>query len=90
MTMNQGAGSHLDDLRTALAQGMNHWVGEIVKAALIAGYTKEQLMKAASQVGPFSAKEAVRHAIDKWSWIEGRRKSVTGELRNSPGLSLVI
>lgn len=90
MTMNQGADSHLDDLRTALAQGMNHWVGEIVKGALIAGYTKGQLIKVASQVGPFSAKETVRLALEKWSWIESRRKSVTTELRNSPGLSLVI
>ncbi len=90
MMTAMGPGSHLDDLRTALAQGMTHWVGEIVKAALIAGYSKRQLMQTAAEVGPPWAKEAVRLAVEKWNWIEARRKSVTTELRNSPGHSLVI
>ena len=55
---------HLDQLRMALAQGTRS-VCPIVKAALVAGCTKEQLMLVAAEVGPHYAKEAVQNALDK-------------------------
>ncbi len=90
MTTDQGSVTYLDDLRTALAQGMMRWVGGLVKAALIAGCSRRQLVQAASEVGPYSAKEAVQRAIDEWSWLESRRKCVTAELNHSSGFGLIL
>ena len=89
MMLNHEAGCHLDDLRTALAQGMTHWVGGLVEAALIAGCSKRQLMQAASGVGQFAAKEAVGRAVDEWSWRGSRRKSVAAEVNRSFGVGLI-
>lgn len=61
---NDALSAHLDQLRMALAQGSKS-VCPIVKAALGAGCTKEQLMLVAAEVGPHYAKEAVRDALDK-------------------------
>jgi hypothetical protein len=67
----------LGDLRTALAQGMTHLVGGIVKAALIAGCSRQQLTEAAGGAGSPSGQEAVRRAVDEWSWLQARRRPVT-------------
>ncbi len=87
---NGETASHLDDLRTALAQGMTHWVGGMVKAALIAGCSRQQVVQTAAEVGPYAAKEAVRRALDEWGWIESRRRSVTAELNRASGLGLIL
>ncbi len=89
MMANRDTGRHLDDLRTALAQGMTHWVGGLVKAALIAGCTSGQLMQAAAEVGPPSAKEAVRRALKEWGRLESQRRSVGAELHPSSTFSLI-
>ncbi len=89
MTAHRNILSHLDDLRTALTQGMTHWVGGMVKAALIAGCTRQQLIQTAAEVGPYTAREAVRRALDEWGWLESRRRSVTGELHPPSGFTLV-
>lgn len=90
MTANGDTASHLDDLRTALVQGMTHWVGGMVKAALIAGCSRQQVVQTAAEVGPYAAKEAVRRALDEWGWIESRRRSVTAELNRPSGLGLIL
>ena len=90
MMTNRGCAGCLDDLCTALAQGMAHWEGSLVKAALIAACSKRQLMQTASEVGPFAAKEAVRYAIDEWSWLESRRMSVAAELNRSSGFGPIL
>ena len=90
MMANAGTASHLDDLRTALAQGMTHWVGGMVKAALIAGCSRQQLVQTAAEVGPYAAKEAVRRALDAWGWIEYRRRCVTAELGRPSGISRIL
>ncbi len=89
MTGHRDIMNHLDDLRTALAQGMTHWVGGMVKAALIAGCTRQQLIQTAAEVGPYTAREAVRRALDEWGWLESRRRSVTAELHPPSGFNLV-
>ena len=76
--------ARLDDLRNALAQGMSHMVGGLVKAALIAGCTKEQLLRTAGYVGSLTGKDAVRRAVEEWSWIETRRKLVEREIDSAP------
>jgi alkylhydroperoxidase/carboxymuconolactone decarboxylase family protein YurZ len=90
MMANGKTANHLDDLRTALAQGLTHWVGGMVKAALIAGCSRQQLVQAAAEVGPYAAKEAVRRALDEWGWIESRRRSVSAELSRPRGLGLAL
>jgi alkylhydroperoxidase/carboxymuconolactone decarboxylase family protein YurZ len=90
MIANGQTASHLDDLRTALVQGMTHWVGGMVKAALIGGCTRQQLVQTAGEVGPYVAKEAVRRALDEWGWIESRRRSVTAELSHPSGLGQIL
>lgn len=77
----------LDDLRNALAQGMTHMVGGLVKAALIAGCTKQQLLHTAGYVGSGAGMEAVRRAVEAWSWIEARRQCVEREIDGDPGVS---
>lgn len=74
MTMEDERANHLDDLRMALAQGMTQLVSGMVKAALVAGYSKKQLLQIAAEVGPYSAKEAVRRALDQWGALESRRQ----------------
>ncbi len=56
--------THLDQLRLALSQGMRQSVQPIVKAALEIGCTKAQILQVAAEVGPYSAREAVRKALD--------------------------
>lgn len=90
MTVNRDYAHYLDDLRTALAQGMTHWVGGLVKAALIAGCSRQQLMRTAAEVGPYAAREAVQRALDEWSWLETRRKAVTAELNQTAGFSMLL
>jgi len=90
MTGNRDCTHHLDDLRTALAQGMTHWVSGLVKAALIGGCSRQQLMKTACEVGPYAAREAVQRALNEWSWLESRRKSVTEEIGRPAGLNLFV
>ena len=88
MTGNRDHTHQLDALRTVLAQGMTHWVGGLVKAALIAGCPRQQLMKTACEVGPYAARKAVQRALDEWSWLETRRKAVAGEMGRPAGLKL--
>jgi len=76
--------ARLDDLRNALAQGMSHMVGGLVKAALIAGCTKEQLLRTAGYVGSGAGKDAVRRAVEEWSWIESRRTVVKRDINDAP------
>ncbi|HYB73821.1 MAG TPA: hypothetical protein VED18_10635 [Candidatus Sulfotelmatobacter sp.] len=90
MMANGKTANHLDDLRAALAQGLTHWVGGMVKAALIAGCSRQQLAQAAAEVGPHAAKEAVRRALDEWGWIESRRRSVSAELSRPRELGLIL
>lgn len=63
---NDRLAAHLDQLRIALAQGSKS-VCPIVKAALGAGCTKQQLFLVAAEVGPHYAKEAVRNALEQIS-----------------------
>lgn len=86
MTMEDERANHLDDLRMALSQGMTHLVSGMVKAALVAGHSKKQLLQIAAEVGPYSAKEAVRRALDEWGGLESRRQAshaVAQSLRRS-------
>lgn len=73
--------ARLDDLRHALAQGMSHMVGAMVKAALIAGCTQHHLIQTAGYVGSHAARETVRRAVHEWGWIESRRGQVARELK---------
>jgi hypothetical protein len=63
---NDTIADYLDHLRMALAQGSRS-VCPIVKAALGAGCTKEQLFRVAAEVGPHYAKEAIRNALGQIS-----------------------
>ena len=74
MSLIADTACRLDDLRAALAHGMTHKVNALVKAALIGGLSKSQLVETAGQVGPAAGREAVRRALEDWSWLEARRK----------------
>ena len=81
---NDNLSTHLDELRMALAQGTRS-VYPIVKAALGAGCTKEQLFLVAAEVGPHYAKEAVRDALDQIRPQEIPAKRGRGEGEYPPG-----
>jgi hypothetical protein len=83
-TMMLDGSTSLDDLRTALTQGLNHKVGAIVQAALIGGCSKRQLTETAGPVGAGAGREAVRRAIEDSSCIETRRKFQARELGSAP------
>ncbi len=78
---NERLSTHLDELRMALSQGTRHSLRPIVKAALGAGCTKAQLMLVADEVGSYTAKAAVRNALDQ----EAQSKPILAESEFGPG-----
>ena len=90
MTRQAEVWSYMNDHRIASPKGMIDRVAEIVKAAFIAGCSKEKLSRTTAGVEPAAPKQAVRLAIDEWRWLEPRRKGVIAELNRSFEPTLIL
>ena len=84
MVTSQECGNDLNDPRTALAAGVTHWVGLVVKSAFMAYRGKGKGTQAACGAAPDAAKGDPARPTDEWGWLESRRKAVGTELNHPP------
>ena len=84
MVTSQECGNDLNDPRTALAAGVTHWVGRVVKSAFMAYRGKGKGTQAACGAVPDATKGDPARPTDEWGWLESRRKAVGTELNHPP------
>ncbi len=84
MIASHGSENGRHDACMALAAERTHWLGRMVKSALLACRGKGKGEPAACGPAPKAALGDPARPMDEWGWLESRRKTVGTELNHPP------